>query len=108
MGIIPHNCPHCGTERAAFVTIGGRMAPLVGPNLSTCYQASIGATCPNCNGPIGLIVTNIDPAPHNQVGQALNNFLGSPHGLEVAGLEIKIVWPPPSQPMVPAHVPDAV
>lgn len=108
MGIIPHNCPHCGTADAAFQVIGARIEPLKGGDRLGNWRVSVGATCPNCSSPIAAILTNVSATGHSSVNQSVTKFLSEPYGPDIPGLSVVNVWPEPPQPVVPMHVPASI
>jgi hypothetical protein len=88
--------------------LGGRVKPVANPHNPGIYVASVGAVCPNCNGPIAFMMANILAGPLGELMQQLTKFLGEGNGPDVSSLKVVEFWPKSAQPSVPDHVPEQI
>lgn len=107
MAIIPTDCPHCGLSDASFSIFGQRHRSLESAPLhrSAKYDVSVGATCPRCRKPIGVVLRTTSEINTNDIDKYFQRLVIENIVVQSMGYNVLHVYPKPPEPRIPLHLP---
>lgn len=107
-GILIIKCPHCQRDGVAAVALGMHVHRSGHARTHNETWCSIAVRCPICSHPMAGILSPSSGMNAPSFDSACSNWLNHGADTEAWRLCLKELWPKPPEPLIPAHVPDAV